>query len=60
MLTKVEAEIRLGQVQTNIERLVKKHNISVTEWNMKAERVERILGHLIRQRDDLIKIIDPN
>lgn len=56
MITKAEAEIKLGQVQTNIERLVKKHNISITEWNTKTERVERILGHLLRQRDRLRRL----
>lgn len=55
MITKVEIEIKLNQVQTDIERLVKKHHISTKEWNMKANRVKRILGHLLRQRDELIE-----
>lgn len=53
MITKVEAEFKLGQVQVCIERLVKKHNISMVEWNLKTERVEKILGHLLQQRDKL-------
>jgi hypothetical protein len=55
MINKVEVEIKLGAVQTAIERLVKEHNISTTEWNMKTERVNRILGDLLEQRDDLIE-----
>lgn len=50
----VGTEIKLGQVQVAIERLVKKHNISIAEWNLKTKRVERILGRLLRQRDELI------
>ena len=59
MITKAEIEIKLGQVQINIERLVKKHNISTKEWNMKTERVERILGYLLRQRDELLEKLSP-
>lgn len=55
IFTKVEVDIKLGQVQTAIERLVKSHNISTTEWNLKTDRVERILGHLLRQRDGLLE-----
>lgn len=51
-----ETEIKLGQVQIAIERLVKEHNISITEWNLKTKRVERILGHLLRHRDRLLKM----
>lgn len=45
--------LQLGWVQVAIERLVKEHNISITEWNLRTERVERILGHLLRQRDGI-------
>ena len=50
----VITDIELGQVQVTIERLVKEHNISMTEWNLKTERVKKILGDLLRQRDRLV------
>ena len=64
----VETEIKLGQVQVTIERLVKEHNISTKEWNLKEDRVKKILGDLLQERDRLMpyleshsnKVIDPN
>ena len=60
MITEIEyanviTEIKLEEVQTAIERLVKEHNISTTEWNMKTERINKILGPLLEQRDRLIE-----
>ena len=54
----IAAEIKLGAVAVSIGHLVKKHHISTVEWNLKTDRVERFLGRLLRQRDDLIKTIE--
>ncbi len=53
--TQIFADIKLGAVQVEIERLVKLNCISITEWNMRTDRVEKVLGRLLRERDDLIK-----
>ncbi len=51
----VEAEYKLGRVQIAIERRVKEYCISATEWNLKTERVNKVLGDLLWLRDYLIK-----
>ena len=64
----IETQIKLGQVQVTIERLVKEHNISTKEWNLKTDRVKKILGDLLLHRDSLLayleshsnKVIAPN
>lgn len=55
----VDAEIKLGQVQVAIEHRVKEHHVSATEWNLKTERVDAILGDLLWQRDYLIRLAAP-
>lgn len=49
-----ELEFRLGEVQGAIESRVREHNISMTEWNSRSERVERILGALLQERDSIL------
>ena len=56
--TQITAEIKLGRVQLAIERIVKENHISIKEWNLRTDRVENLLGRLLRQRDDLIKTIE--
>jgi len=54
----IDAEIRLGQIQTAIERGVKEHCISTREWNLKTERVQELLGDLLFFRDRLLDFLD--
>lgn len=54
----IDAEISLGQVQRAIERGVKEHAISITEWNLRSESVEEALGDLLWLRDRLLKRIE--
>jgi hypothetical protein len=53
-----DTEIALGQVQVAIEHRVKKHHISMTEWNLKTGRVKEILGDLLKQRDYLVRKVE--
>lgn len=51
-------DIKLGWIQLAIESRVRIHNISITEWNLKTERVTKFLGDLLWHRDYLLRHLD--
>lgn len=53
-----ERDYKLGQLQVAIETGVKKHCISMREWNLRTERVEKVLGDLLWWRDHLLAEYD--
>lgn len=48
----IERDIKLSGVQRAIERLVKKYNVSMTQWNRKE--LPPLLLQLIKERDCLL------
>ena len=53
----IDAEIKLGEVQRHIERVVREYGISDREWNLKTKRVNNVLGDPLWLRDHLLRII---